>query len=54
MPPNTACSERPGLAAFFILFLNYGGFPFPSLSLPSRTPKGHNAGRGAAAPPDMW
>ena len=35
-PPNTACTGRLGLARFLELFLNFGSFPFPSLSLPSR------------------
>jgi hypothetical protein len=31
--------------AFLGLVLNFGGFLFPVLVLPSRTPQGHNAGR---------
>ena len=29
------------------VILSYGKFPFPSLFLPSRTPKGHNGNRWA-------
>jgi hypothetical protein len=34
--PNTACTGRLGLCAFFSLFRGFGSFPFPSLVLPTR------------------
>jgi hypothetical protein len=36
MQPNTACTGRLGLGAFFELVLRYDSFPFSSILLASR------------------
>jgi hypothetical protein len=34
-PPNTACSGRLRLGAFFELLRGFGSFPFPAFSSPA-------------------